>query len=186
MTARKQSKSKSKTPRPATRAAPTREVEASAVEVQESVASPNASFPIVGVGASAGGLAAFEAFFSAMPADTEPGMHREPNPRESGTNNVLKMARVGLRSDLTTALHRVAGSGKAVRCPGLRVKTNGEIDSENSVHDLTVEPHRRYRDRAHLRLVGHHGTDGLGADGWNARGTSPSDIEEGERHDEAR
>jgi two-component system CheB/CheR fusion protein len=30
--------------------------------------------PIVGIGASAGGLAAFEAFFSAMPAQTEPGM----------------------------------------------------------------------------------------------------------------
>jgi chemotaxis response regulator CheB len=27
-------------------------------------------FPIVGIGASAGGLAAFEAFFSTMPADT--------------------------------------------------------------------------------------------------------------------
>ena len=33
-----------------------------------------APVPIVGIGASAGGLAAFEAFFSAMPADTEPGM----------------------------------------------------------------------------------------------------------------
>ncbi|MEO8656937.1 MAG: chemotaxis protein CheB [Bryobacteraceae bacterium] len=33
-----------------------------------------ATFPIVGVGASAGGLAAFEAFFSGMPADSEPGM----------------------------------------------------------------------------------------------------------------
>ena len=32
------------------------------------------SFPIVGIGASAGGLAAFEAFFSGMPADVEPGM----------------------------------------------------------------------------------------------------------------
>jgi len=32
------------------------------------------SFPIVGIGASAGGLAAFEAFFSAMPTDTDPGM----------------------------------------------------------------------------------------------------------------
>ncbi len=31
-------------------------------------------FPIVGIGASAGGLAAFEAFFSGMPADTEPDM----------------------------------------------------------------------------------------------------------------
>jgi len=32
------------------------------------------NFPIVGIGASAGGLAAFEAFFSGMPADIEPGM----------------------------------------------------------------------------------------------------------------
>ena len=32
------------------------------------------TFPIVGIGASAGGLAAFEAFFSGMPTDTDPGM----------------------------------------------------------------------------------------------------------------
>jgi two-component system CheB/CheR fusion protein len=31
-------------------------------------------FPVVGIGASAGGLAAFEAFFSNMPADTESGV----------------------------------------------------------------------------------------------------------------
>lgn len=31
-------------------------------------------FPIVGIGASAGGLAAFEAFFSAMPSDIDPDM----------------------------------------------------------------------------------------------------------------
>jgi two-component system, chemotaxis family, CheB/CheR fusion protein len=31
-------------------------------------------FPIVGIGASAGGLAAFEAFFSGMPRDADPGM----------------------------------------------------------------------------------------------------------------
>lgn len=36
---------------------------------------PDAStFPVLGIGASAGGLAAFEAFFSGMPADTDPGM----------------------------------------------------------------------------------------------------------------
>ena len=34
----------------------------------------SAGFPIVGIGASAGGLAAFEAFFSGMPADADPGM----------------------------------------------------------------------------------------------------------------
>ena len=33
-----------------------------------------AGFPIVGIGASAGGLAAFEAFFSGMPANADPGM----------------------------------------------------------------------------------------------------------------
>src|SRR5664280_3465533 len=31
-------------------------------------------FPTVGIGASAGGLAAFEAFFAGMPADADPGM----------------------------------------------------------------------------------------------------------------
>jgi two-component system CheB/CheR fusion protein len=35
---------------------------------------PDKGFPIVGIGASAGGLAALEAFFSAMPAETESGM----------------------------------------------------------------------------------------------------------------
>ena len=35
---------------------------------------PKPHFPIVGIGASAGGLAAFEAFFSGMPADKDPGM----------------------------------------------------------------------------------------------------------------
>jgi len=35
---------------------------------------PVSRFPIVGVGASAGGLAAFEAFFQGMPADIETGM----------------------------------------------------------------------------------------------------------------
>jgi len=35
---------------------------------------PRPDFPIVGMGASAGGLAALEAFFSGMPADRDPGM----------------------------------------------------------------------------------------------------------------
>jgi two-component system CheB/CheR fusion protein len=50
------------------------EVVEKAVEVQETVKKTTASFPIVGIGASAGGLAAFEAFFSGMPADVDPGM----------------------------------------------------------------------------------------------------------------
>ncbi len=35
---------------------------------------PPPAFPIVGIGASAGGLAAFGAFFSGIPADVQPGM----------------------------------------------------------------------------------------------------------------
>ena len=35
---------------------------------------PVKRFPIVGIGASAGGLAAFEAFFSGMPLGKDPGM----------------------------------------------------------------------------------------------------------------
>jgi two-component system CheB/CheR fusion protein len=42
--------------------------------LSESPAPAAATFPIVGLGASAGGLAAFEAFFAGMPADRDPGM----------------------------------------------------------------------------------------------------------------
>jgi two-component system CheB/CheR fusion protein len=43
-------------------------------EGADSSARPEAGFPVVGLGASAGGLAAIEAFFAAMPADKEIGM----------------------------------------------------------------------------------------------------------------
>ena len=48
-------------------------VEPTALDADEHVG-PEMGFPIVGIGASAGGLAAFEAFFSGMPADVDPGM----------------------------------------------------------------------------------------------------------------
>jgi len=38
------------------------------------IPSPKQRFPVVGIGASAGGLAAFEAFFSAIPGDAQTGM----------------------------------------------------------------------------------------------------------------
>jgi two-component system, chemotaxis family, CheB/CheR fusion protein len=64
------------------------------------------------------------------------GMYLEPTPGESGPSNILKMAREGLRRDLTTALHRAAQTSAPVLCPGVRVKTNGDFIS---VH-LTVRP----------------------------------------------
>ncbi|MCA1793133.1 MAG: chemotaxis protein CheB, partial [Desulfobacteraceae bacterium] len=46
----------------------------SAIDVQPQPNRESDRFPVVGIGASAGGLAAFEAFFSGMPADSDPGM----------------------------------------------------------------------------------------------------------------
>lgn len=41
---------------------------------KKAIADSEGRFPIVGIGASAGGLTAFETFFSSMPADINPGM----------------------------------------------------------------------------------------------------------------
>ena len=43
-------------------------------EASESAVNTQVNFPVVGIGASAGGLAAFESFFSGIPADVDPGM----------------------------------------------------------------------------------------------------------------
>jgi len=43
------------------------------------------------------------------------------------------MAREGLRRDLTTALHKTAVAGETVRCPGLQVKTNGDVTTVNLI-----------------------------------------------------
>ncbi|WP_373500055.1 chemotaxis protein CheB [Desulfococcus sp.] len=62
------------------------------------------------------------------------GLYLEPAPGESGVNNILKMAREGLRRELATALRKVAAGEEVVRCPNLRVKTNGDVTAT----DLTV------------------------------------------------
>ncbi len=64
------------------------------------------------------------------------GLYLEPPAGEAGVNNVLKMAREGLRYDLATALHRSAATSEVVSCPHLQVKTNGEMVTA----DLTVCP----------------------------------------------
>ena len=64
------------------------------------------------------------------------GHYLEPAPGEAGINNILKMAREGLRRGLTTALHRAAARLETVRVLGLRVKTNGHFTLIN----LTVCP----------------------------------------------
>ncbi len=64
------------------------------------------------------------------------GMFLEPAPGEAGINNILKMAREGLKNELTIALHKAAGIKETVCHPGLRVKTNGHFTTVN----LTVRP----------------------------------------------
>jgi two-component system CheB/CheR fusion protein len=64
------------------------------------------------------------------------GMYLEPVPGVPGVSNILKMAREGLRHELTAAIHKAAGTQEPVRCPGLRVKTNGHFSTVN----LTVRP----------------------------------------------
>ena len=64
------------------------------------------------------------------------GMFLEPAPGEAGINNILKMAREGLRHELAATLHKAAGVKDTVSSPGLRVKTNGHFTTVN----LTVRP----------------------------------------------
>ncbi len=61
------------------------------------------------------------------------GLYLEPTPGESGPNNILKMGREGLHRDLVVALGKAAGTGVTVRCPGLRVKTNGDVTTVNLI-----------------------------------------------------
>ena len=64
------------------------------------------------------------------------GKYLEPTPGETGTSNILKMAREGLRRDMAMALHKAVGTKEIVHHPGVRVKTNGDVTTV----DLTIRP----------------------------------------------
>ena len=74
------------------------------------------------------------------------GMFLEPAQGEAGINNIVKMAREGLKRELTTSLRKVAAAKERIRVVNLRVKTNGHftlvnlticpvVVSQTSVHD---------------------------------------------------
>ncbi len=63
------------------------------------------------------------------------GRYLEPTPGEASLN-IFKMAREGLRGDLTIALHRAVSLGTPTRHSGLRVKNDGDFTTVN----LTVLP----------------------------------------------
>ncbi|WP_285907780.1 chemotaxis protein CheB [Pseudodesulfovibrio pelocollis] len=64
------------------------------------------------------------------------GQYLEPSQGEASTGNIIKMAREGLRRELSTALHKARSTNESVRCPALQVKTNGDFTSI----DLTICP----------------------------------------------
>ena len=64
------------------------------------------------------------------------GMYLEPAPGDAGINNILKMARAGLKRALITALHKAVTLHERIRVAGLQVKTNGHFTPVN----LTVCP----------------------------------------------
>ena len=64
------------------------------------------------------------------------GMFLEPATGEAGINNILKMAREGLRRELAMTLHKAAGTKDTVIAPNLRVKTNHHFTTVN----LTIRP----------------------------------------------
>ena len=69
------------------------------------------------------------------------GRYLEPSPGETGVNNIYKMAREGLRNELSMAIHRAVESRAVVRVPGLRVRTNGDFSRINlSVCPVVPEP----------------------------------------------
>ena len=59
------------------------------------------------------------------------GMYLEPAPGEAGINNILKMAREGLRSSLAKSLHQAVASNQNVSLKALQVKSNGHFTPVN-------------------------------------------------------
>ncbi len=69
------------------------------------------------------------------------GMYLEPAKGVIGANNILSMAREGLRRDLTDGLNQAVTEKKIVNRPGLLVKTNGNFTAVNlSICPLASRP----------------------------------------------
>ena len=69
------------------------------------------------------------------------GRYLEPTSGEVGINNILKMAREGLRRELTASLTQAVKRKETVRRTGLRVKTNGDfITVQVTVQPVAADP----------------------------------------------
>jgi len=67
------------------------------------------------------------------------GKYLEPAPGEASLN-VLRMAREGLRLELTTAIRKAVAQKEAIHYRGLRVKANGETHTLNLMVQPVLEP----------------------------------------------
>ncbi len=82
------------------------------------------------------------------------GMYLEPAPGEAGPNNILKMAREGLRRELVSALHKTVTTGETVLRPALRVKTNGDFSTVKMiVRAVVVAPSSVPEERLFLVIL---------------------------------
>jgi two-component system CheB/CheR fusion protein len=67
------------------------------------------------------------------------GKYLEPAPGEASLN-ILRMAREGLRLELTTAIRKAAAQKEVIHYRGLRVKANGETHRLNLMVQPVLEP----------------------------------------------
>jgi len=104
------------------------------------------------------------------------GLYLEPSPGETGINNILKMAREGLRENLTIALRKAVSANEVVNCPAMRVKTNGDFTTINlSVLPVVQDPAAPSGSPLYLVIFNEISDSGSepdqGADTQNAAGT---------------
>ena len=64
------------------------------------------------------------------------GMYLEPAQGEAGINNILKMAREGLKHELAILLHKSVITQEIMVCKDLHIKTNGHF----TIANLTIRP----------------------------------------------
>lgn len=67
------------------------------------------------------------------------GKYLEPASGEASLN-ILRMAREGLRLEMTTAIRKAIAQKEAIRCQGVRVKANGETHTLNLIVQPVIEP----------------------------------------------
>ncbi len=92
------------------------------------------------------------------------GAYLEPSPGEAGINNVLKMAREGLRLELRSTFHKAVASGATTTSLGLSVRTNGHFVNTNvTVRPVTTGPNAS-RERPLFLVVLEEVPAALGAD----------------------